>query len=556
MKNKNLKLLSIAFSFIILGYVVVINMLSQQKFARIDLTQNRIFSISQVSKNKLRSLDDILTIELYFSDNLPQNLKRVQNDIRDLMDEFRIAGGRNVKIVWKNPLRSQTDRHDAIAMNIPPIRVQSIERDRTQMVDGYMGIAVRFAGRTESIPLVQATDNFEYEIIQRVFRLTAQTLPTVGIVKTDSLIHIDSSWAQFYAIDIPEDRTRRRFRPIFQALSSFYDVRYIDFAHESEIDPAIKTIIVPGEDAANYFFKAHAVAAIDQFLMRGGNVIILAQRFAIDLQNQREAGINLSSSFLYKMLEAWGVNVESEMMIDASAGQIAVPQRTGATIRNIPIDYPMFVLVNENGFNRNIAPLASMQQVIFPWATPVFVSENIDPETIADTLIMSSPFSTTIDVDRFGIAPNQNWEFFFEHAQRNNRLRQQPLAIRLSGKINSIFNDTTLQRPAGEILLSTRNGSAIIIGNAEFATQEFGTPQNISLLLNLTDWLTLDENLIGIRSRNMVDRSLRHKTLFGDEENRYIEFVKILNLTLMPIILIALGLLLFIKRKQSQERKK
>ena len=550
--KKNLKLLTIIFSVIILGYVIVINILSQQKFARIDLTQNQIFSISQVTKNKLRSLDDILTIELYFSDNLPQNLRRVQSDVRDLMDEFKIAAGRNIRVVWKNPLKNPADKDDAFAMNIPAIRVQSIEKDKVEMVDGYMGIAIRFAGKSESIPFVQATDNFEYEIMQRIFRVTSVSLPMVGIVKTDTAMYIDPRIAEWYSVEIQEDRTHKRFRPLFHALSSFYNVQYIDFAKDTAIDPAISTIIIPGEDEANYFNNPEAIIAIDQYLMRGGNVIVLAQRFAINLQKSTNASV--SNTFLYKMLEEWGVDVKAEMMIDASAGRMMVPQQIGGTIRNVPVDYPMFVRVTENGFNRNVAPLASMREIIFPWATPVFVAENINPETIADTLIMSSKYSTT-RIPPFRIDPNQDWEFFFNRARENGTLKPHPLTIRLSGKINSVFNDTNLQRPEGkDLLLSTTSGSAIIIGNADFASIDAGSPQNMPLILNLVDWLTIDDNLIAVRSRNMIDRSLKNLTIASGGFD-FATFVKVINLFLMPVVAIIVGLILFFNRKKQQKRK-
>lgn len=552
--KKNLKLLSIIFSLIILGYVIVINILSQKNFARIDLTQNKIFSISQATKNKLRSLDDILTIELYFSNNLPQNFKKVQSDIKDLMDEFKIAAGRNIKIVWKDPLKKTSDKEDAIALNIPAIRVQSIEKDKIEMVDGYMGIALRFAGKSESIPLVQESDNFEYEIVQRIFRLTSTNLPMVGIVKTDTAAYIDPRIAEWYDVEVKEDRTHQRFRPIFQSLSSFYNVQYIDFAQDTAIDPAISTIIIPGEDEANYFNNTNAIVAIDQYLMRGGNVIVLAQKFAINLQKSTNASV--SNTFLYKMLEKWGVVVKSEMIIDASAGQIIVPQQVGSTVRNVPMSYPMFVRVVENGFNRNVAPLASMTQITFPWATPVLLSENIDSATIADTLIMSSAYSTT-RIPPFRIDPNQNWEFHFNNAQNGGRLKPYPLAIRLSGKINSVFSDTTLERPKDkDLLFSTTNGSAIIVGNADFASADAGAVQNMPLILNLVDWLTLDDNLIAVRSRNMIDRSLKNITITGNDESDFTTITKVLNLVLMPIVLIIAGLLLLLNRKKQQERKK
>ncbi|MDR0304027.1 MAG: hypothetical protein LBH98_04550, partial [Chitinispirillales bacterium] len=130
--------------------------------------------------------------------------------------------------------------------------------------------------------------------------------------------------------------------------------------------------------------------------------------------------------------------------------------------------------------------------------------------------------------------------------------KRYPLAIRLSGKINSIFNDTTLQKPQNqEILLSTTSGSVIVVGNADFATQEAGGIVNMPLIQNLTDWLSLDENLIGVRSRNMIDRSLKNITMKTDSDNSGLRY-RIFNIIAMPIILIIFGILIFFHRRRQQ----
>jgi ABC-type uncharacterized transport system involved in gliding motility auxiliary subunit len=165
---------------------------------------------------------------------------------------------------------------------------------------------------------------------------------------------------------------------------------------------------------------------------------------------------------------------------------------------------------------------------------------------------MSSEYSA-VRVPPFRIDPNQNWEFFFENALENGSLKRYPIAIRLSGKINSIFNDTTLERPQTneELLLSTTNGSVIVIGNADFATSEVGGISNMPLIQNLTDWLSLDENLIGIRSRNMIDRSLKNITMKTDADNSGLGY-RIFNIAAMPIVLIILGLWIFFYRRNQQ----
>jgi ABC-type uncharacterized transport system involved in gliding motility auxiliary subunit len=518
------------------------------------LTQNKVFSISQVSKDKLKNLNDILTIELYFSDNLPQNLDKVRKDVLDIVDEFKIIGGKKVRVLRKNPLKNERDKEDAFALNILAIDVETIEKDKRQKVKGYMGIALRYAGKSENIMLVQPGDNLEYEIIQRLIRLTAEDLPIVGIVKTDTALYVDPRIAQWYAVEIPEDVTHRRFTPIFFALSSFYQVQYINLAQDTSIIPEISTIIIPGEDEASYFTDPDAIHAIDQYLMRGGNVIVLAQKIAINLQKSENASI--SNTFLYKMLEEWGIVVRNEILIDASCGQINIPQQYGSRMSMATVDYPMFIRVPKSGFNGNVPPLASMREIIFPWTTPLETSPNLDPETIVDTLIMSSPKST-IRKPPFRITPNQNWEWMFTNAAENGLLKQYPVGMRLSGKINSVFNDTTLERPKNkELLLSTTKGSVIVISNADFLSVDAGKPQYLPLLMNLTDWLTLDNNLISVRSRNMTDRSLDSKAAISGKENSSTTAIKILNMLLMPVVIIIAGLILFINRKKQQNGRK
>jgi ABC-type uncharacterized transport system involved in gliding motility auxiliary subunit len=528
----------------------MVNILSNNFFARFDLTQNKVFSISQVSKDKLKNLNDILTIELYFSDNLPRNLDKVKKDVFDIIDEFKIIGGKNVRVLRKNPLKNERDKEDAFALDIPAIDVETIEKDKIQKVKGYMGIALRYAGKSENIMLVQPGDNLEYEIIQRLIRLTAEDLPIVGIVKTDTAMYVDPRIAQWYAVEIPEDITHKRFKPIFFALSAFYQVQYIDLSQDTAIIPEISTIIIPGEDEASYFTNPDAIYAIDQYLMRGGNVIVLAQKISINLQKSENASI--SNTFLYKMLDEWGVDVKNDILIDASCGQINIPQQYGARTGMKTVDYPMFVRIPKSGFNGNVPPLSSMREIIFPWTTPLEISQNLDPETIVDTLIMSSPKST-FRKPPFRITPNQNWEWMFNNAAENELLKQYPIGIRLSGKINSVFSDTTLERPKDkELLLSTTKGSVIVVSNADFLSVDAGKPQNLPLLMNLTDWLTLDNNLISIRSRTMTDRTIDNNAAISGKENNSTTAIKILNMLLMPILIIVAGVILFINRKKQQ----
>ena len=73
-------------------------------------------------------------------------------------------------------------------------------------------------------------------------------------------------------------------------------------------------------------------------------------------------------------------------------------------------------------------------------------------------------------------------------------------------------------------------------------------PGNVAWLLNVVDWLTLDENLIAIRSRSLVDRTIKNERLGTDKS--YAATIRFLNILIMPVLVIILGLIIFFKRRE------
>ncbi len=99
---------------------------------------------------------------------------------------------------------------------------------------------------------------------------------------------------------------------------------------------SIKTIIVPGTATLN----DKKLFEIDQFFMKGGNLVVLADAVAINFQY----GVNGMpvESNLFSMLENYGVKVEKNLVLDASCGQVEIPQQVGPFQMNVPVRLPLF----------------------------------------------------------------------------------------------------------------------------------------------------------------------------------------------------------------------
>ena len=93
----------IIYILIIFGFIGVFNYLSTLFFKRVDLTEKKMYSVSKATKKTLKKLDDIVTVRVCFSKNLPPHLKTLVSDVKDMLSEFKAYSGKNLNISYEDP---------------------------------------------------------------------------------------------------------------------------------------------------------------------------------------------------------------------------------------------------------------------------------------------------------------------------------------------------------------------------------------------------------------------------------------------------------------------
>jgi ABC-2 type transport system permease protein len=73
----------------VVGAVVVINLIGTRVFGRVDLTEQKIYTLSQSSKDLVKNLPDFMNVKAFISEDLPPELKTVSRYVRDLVDEYK-----------------------------------------------------------------------------------------------------------------------------------------------------------------------------------------------------------------------------------------------------------------------------------------------------------------------------------------------------------------------------------------------------------------------------------------------------------------------------------
>jgi len=165
--------------FTYLIVVVLINLAGMTLFFRIDLTGNKIYTLSKASKNVVSTLSEPLTIDVFFTKNLPAPHNNTERYLRDLLEEYAIHGNRyfNYRFHDVSPeaegISEEAGENRELANNygIHPVQIQVVEKDEIKFKNAYMGLVLIHGDMIERISTITTTDGLEYKITTAVQKL-------------------------------------------------------------------------------------------------------------------------------------------------------------------------------------------------------------------------------------------------------------------------------------------------------------------------------------------------------------------------------------------------
>ncbi|MCC9077135.1 Gldg family protein [Litorilinea aerophila] len=324
---------------------------------------------------------------------------------------------------------------------------------------------------------------------------------------------------------------------IQEQLSSEYTVKPVNLS-DGQVPEDIDMLLVIAPQNMNDKERF----AVDQYLMRGGAVVVAAGNYTI-APDMLTGGLGVTKveNGLREMLQSYGVDVQEAMVLDPQNEPFPVAvNRTvgGFQVREIQaLSYPFFVDVRPDGMARDNPMVSNLPAVTMNWVSPVVVDETKLAEHDVTVLLQSSPASwlrtdTNIQPD-FEAYPE--YGFAVEGEQKS-----YPLAVAVQGTFTSYFKDkpspweasneegdsgTTTsqdQPPATFLDQSPETARLVVIGSAEFVddlvlnlsaqlTQD-RFRNNLLFLQNAVDWSVEDLDLLSIRARGNNVRILKPLT--------------------------------------------
>jgi ABC-type uncharacterized transport system involved in gliding motility auxiliary subunit len=240
-------------SLLFLGILVVLNVLVSQKFFRIDLTENKEFTISESTKAILGRMDDIVNLKIFFSSDLPSYLATLKSEVGDMLDEFRAYSDGKLLVDFEDPTTDPEIENRVRRLGIPQIQLDVI---RATAVRSRMptGMAKALRGRSETIR--SSTDeNLEYELAASILKVMQKERKIIGFLTG----HGGPTLEEAYQL-------------VREQVEQQYQVRPVDLAGgRAKVPSDITVLVIAGPTGINEREKY----LIDQYLMGGGKLLVL-----------------------------------------------------------------------------------------------------------------------------------------------------------------------------------------------------------------------------------------------------------------------------------------
>ncbi|MAZ66738.1 MAG: ABC transporter [Kangiellaceae bacterium] len=464
---------------------------------RLDLTENRLYTISDSSRQVLESIDEPVNLYFFFSDKASRDLPQIRSyatRVRELLEEYeQIADGKiNLTLVDPEPFSEAEDQAAEFGLQGVPL-----SNGESTL---YLGLAgTNSIDDQEIIPFFQpGKENFlEADISKMIYRLANTKKPVLGVMSNLKIAGNN---------DYSQGGMAEPWMS-YNQLSQLYEIRSIS-VDEDHIDDDIDLLLVVQPTD----ITEPGLYAIDQFVLRGGKLALFVDPVA-EMDRPAQPGMpspTLDNQKLAPLFKAWGVEVNLEQVVADMQHALAIgrPNGGGAVTHLGLMGLPKEAINQEETISADLETinLASAGYVVpLDNATTAFTS-----------LITTSQNSMLFDRSRFQMLmdPEPLLKEFNADAE------SYTVAARLKGAVKSAFDKPPVEGREDTHLTEAEDINVVIVTDSDvlsdrlwvqvqnFFGQSIATPfaDNASLLLNIADTMSGSSALIGLRSRGQFAR--------------------------------------------------
>ena len=554
---------SISKVVIALVCLLVVNYIAKQWHTRIDLTQDKRYTLSEVSKKTLAKIQNPIVIDVLLKGNIPTEFKKLQTETIQLLDEYAAANN-NIIVNFVNPLEGEEHPESVIQELInngyQPLQITQNEAGKSSIEyifpwavisDGKKSERVRLfvnkLGSTDQEQVQNSVQKLEYNFTDALYKFALDKKKKIAILRSNGALE-DIYMADFL-------KTAREYYFIAPFTLDSVATNPEKTLHDLE---KFDLLLVPKPTEP---FTDAQKQVVDQYIMNGGRALWLIDNVAVSLEDMYKTGgmtmampVNLN---LTDMFFQYGFRINYTLVNDLYFSEIIVATGDGSQTRYMPIPWvynPLVISGNNHLINNHL------DAVRFQFANSIDTLKNGVKKTV---LLASSPFSKADGTPReinLRFDPNNQNKEAYKHGNI-------PLAVLLEGEFNSVYKDRIRPINLKEKSDRSKPTKMLVVADGDIIKNDIDSKNNIPLELGFDKWTSkyydnksFLQNALNYLLDDTEFLSLRNKKVqlaFLDKQ-KVAESVsswqiKVFVYPLLLLILVMLSVLYFYRKKNIRK---
>jgi gliding-associated putative ABC transporter substrate-binding component GldG len=543
--------------------LVVLNLLSHYFFKRFDLTQDQRYTLSETTLKIIKKIDSPLYIDVYLEGNFPPEFKRLQNETKQLLEEFS-AYNSNIVFQFKNPIEKESMRVEVMkafyerGMQPLSITVEEKGKQSQEVVfpwaqatygDKFTKVSLlkNLMGASTEEKVISSVQHLEFGFAEAITKISKEKQKKIAVIRGNGELHdifiadfVKSVRESYYIGTFTLDSVQKQ-----QPKQTLEALKKYDLA-----------IIAKPTEA----FTEAEKQVVDQFIMNGGKTLWLMDAVAADMDSlYNETGtilaypreLNLTDLFF-----KYGIRMNPLLIKDEYATPIKIAtgsQGSETQLQQYNWKFAPFI------YPTSTHPIVkNMEGIKFEFTSPIELLTNDLKKTV---LLSSSEYSKTIGTPTPISLASISEETTPEEYAGKGLL---PVAVMMEGKFKSAYQNRILPFADSQFKAVGKDNKMIVISDGDVIKNQLdkGMPLelgfdkwtnqlygNKEFLLNCVNYLLDDNGLINIRSKD-VDLPLLNK------EEVYANYTSAQLITVgLPLLILALfGFLFTFLRKKRYSR--
>ena len=560
---------------LVLGLVIIIflNVIGYFFFARIDLTQEKRYTLSESSKKLMSNLEDIVFIRCYLEGDIPSEYKKLRNETKEMLDQFRAYNPDiEYEFVDPNGFENAKDKNEfyqrLFEKGFSPLLTTSTNNNSQVQQYIFPYLEITYKGRTTIVPLISSKngfssdgivnasiENLEYNLYTAIRSVATQQRGRVAFLyghgewQVENIWDFISSLNEYYTVD--SISINEKLNALTERVYDSVNPNLVKIKNKFDC-------LVIAKPTSIFSYKD--LYLIDQYVMHGGKILWLLDPLNVSMDSlQTQANTFAISNFtgVDDILFRYGVKLNTDLVTDMQCAKI--PIVTGQYQNNTPqMTYYPWNFFPEISPNANHIISDKISPVKMEFASSIDTTNSPAKKTVLlsssnRTRVLNSPVNVSLQM----LKQKQDASLFnsgakdvaillegeFSSAFKNRLTPEMELNSQMAYKD---FSDTTamIVIADGDVVRNDfMNGQLLPLGYDKYTRKMYG---NKEFLVNCVNYLCGDEDLIPLRSREVIMRNLdlakveREKTAW-----------QIVNVALPIVVIVLFGVLLAVLRKKT-----